>query len=398
MAGQNLATLTNLLKEFYGPGITESLVQESPFFQKLQKGSGFTVIDGNEFVIPVHLKRNTGVGARPEMGVLPTAGNQGYQSFKQQVVYNYGKIQVTGQSIKQTKTDKGAFGRVLPIEMDGLKNDLKRELNWQFIHNGAAPRGSIAAGVASATQTVSPVYADILQENMLVDIYSPDFVTPRATGVTINSVNLDYTTWNVTSVTLSQSVTTTTGDVIVRSGNHGYEIVGLDGIVGNGNAYGNINGATNAFWNSPVLTNGGTLRPITEDLWQRGVDAAGRAGGNPTFWMSTRNVRRNFFNQLSTAKRTVNTKDYEGGFTSVTFDGKEIFIDDMCPANTMYGIDPTYLKIYETDQMGWMDDDGDILHRNLDGSDGVYAVHRWYSNLGCNKRTSTVKIGDLSEN
>lgn len=401
MAGQTLSTLTNLLKEFYGPGIVESLMQESPFFTKLNTEAGMT-IDGYEFNIPIHLKRNSGVGARPELGVIPAAGNQAYQNFKLQVVYNYGRIQVTGQTIKQSKTDKGSFARVLPIEMDGLKNDLKRELNWQFLHNGSAPRATVSAAASATTSvSVNPVYADILQENMLVDILPSGGGAAKYTGLTVQSVNLDYTSWNVTSVTLSSAVTLNVGDYFIRSGNNGYEIVGLDGIVGNGNSYGSINGAQNAFWNSPVInaaSGGASTGPITEDLWQRAVDTVNRAGGMPSMWMSTRNVRRNFFNQLSTAKRTVNTIKYEGGFSAVEFDGKEIFIDDMCLPNTMYGIDPTYLKIYETDAMGWMDDDGDILHRNLNDTDGVYAVMRWYSNLGCTKRTSTVKIQNISEN
>jgi hypothetical protein len=397
MAGQTLATFDAVLKDFYGPGVVESLNQEVPFLALLEKESNPVVISGRRFLIPIHLKRNSGVGARPELGTLPTAGNQGYADYTLQAVNNYGVVSFSGQTIAASRNDKGAFGRVAQLEMDGLKNDLRLELNWQFQRNGKAARATIASGASSATQTVNAVYANILQEGMVVDIYDSTITTPKATGLTIQSVTIDPKTFNVTAITLSQSVTTATGDVIVRSGNVGYEITGLDAIVGNG-TYGGINPANYAFWQSPVLDNGGTPRALTEDLFQRAIDVAHRAGGGQVkFFFTTPNVRRNYFNQLATMRRVVNTIKYDGGFTSLEFEGKEIFVDDMAIPGVMFGIDPEYVKIYETDQMGWMDDDGTILHRDLTNKDAFYAVMRWYSNLGCTKRSALVKVTDLQE-
>jgi hypothetical protein len=397
MAGQTLATFDAVLKDFYGPGVVESLNQEVPFLALLEKESNPVVISGRRFLIPIHLKRNSGVGARPELGTLPTAGNQGYTDYTLQAVNNYGVVSFSGQTIAASRNDKGAFGRVAQLEMDGLKNDLRLELNWQFQRNGKAARATIASGASSATQTVNAVYANILQEGMVVDIYDSTITTPKATGLTIQSVTIDPKTFNVTAITLSQSVTTATGDVIVRSGNVGYEITGLDAIVGNG-TYGGINPANYAFWQSPVLDNGGTPRALTEDLFQRAIDVAHRAGGGQVkFFFTTPNVRRNYFNQLATMRRVVNTIKYDGGFTSLEFEGKEIFVDDMAIPGVMFGIDPEYVKIYETDQMGWMDDDGTILHRDLTNKDAFYAVMRWYSNLGCTKRSALVKVTDLQE-
>jgi hypothetical protein len=397
MAGQTLAVFDAVLKDFYGPGLVEALQQEVPFLALLEKETNPVVISGRRFLVPIHLKRNSGVGARPELGTLPTAGAQGYADYTLQAVYNYGRITFSGQTIAASRNDKGAFARVAQLEMQGIKDDLRMDLNWQFLHNGQAPRATIASGANSATQSVNAAYINILQEGMVVDIYSSDFSTTRATGLTIQSVVMDPSTFNVTSITLSSSVNTTTGDVIVRSGNHGYEITGLDAIVGAG-TYGGINPASYALWQSPVLANGGTQRNLTEVLFQQAVDTVKRAGGGQVkFFFTTPGVRRNFFTQLQTTKRTVDTINYEGGFNSLVFEGKEIFVDDMAIPNTMYGIDPEYIKIYETDQMGWIDDDGTILHRNLNDTDGVYATMRWYSNLGCTKRNAMIKVADLIE-
>jgi hypothetical protein len=396
VAGTNLSTFDAALKEFYGPGIVDDLYEEVPMLKLLEKGES-VVISGRRFVVPVMLGLNQGVGARPENGVLPSAGNDVFQDVIFSSAYNYGTVSFTGQVIAQSRDDKRAFGRAAKLGMDNLKKSMRLDLNFQFLHNGKAARATINAGVTSASVTVDPTFSSQLPKGMVVDIYDTTLTTQKYTGLTVQAVTLDTSTWTVTGLTLSSAVTVVSGDVILRSGNKGFEINGLDGAVGAG-VYATIDPATYEQWQSPVLGNGGVVRPITEDLFQRAVDTAENASGsNLKYWFTTKNVRRNFVNQLATTKRTVNTIKYEGGFDSIEFAGKEIFVDPMAIVNTMYGIDPEYVKIYETDGMGCIDDDGMILRASLDGSDSVTAKMRWYSQLGVTYRAACVKITDINE-
>lgn len=397
---QNLTQFDPVLKEFYGPGIVEELNEQVPFLKLIEKDAGNVQFDGRRWLVPIHTGRNSGIGARAEQATLPTAGAQTYVDYTIKPSYQYGGIKVTGQVIEQSRTDKGAFGRAVQLEMENLRNQFRSDLNFQFQRDGTGVRGTVGS-LASNTITLSAaVPYDLLFENMKIDVLTSNFATNRGSA-TINSVTLDPKTWTVTAITLDAAPAGTTGtDVIVRSGNYtagtgGNEILGLDAVVGAG-TYGGINPATYAIWQSPVLDNGGTNRPINYSLFQQAVDVGNIAGGGQLkYFFTTPDVRRSFFLYMTSEKRIVNSKTYEGGFDSVEYDGKEIFVDRMCKANTMYGIDPQYLYRLETREMHWIDDDGTVLHRAFDNTDTYFANMRYYVQLACTKRNAMVKIKDI---
>lgn len=394
---QNLTQYDAVLKEMYGPGIVEELNEQVPLLKLIEKDAGDIPFVGRRWIVPIHTGRNTGIGARAESAVLPSAGAQTYTDYIMKPTSQYGGIKLTGQVIEQSRSDKGAFGRATELEMTNLRNQLRSDLNFQFQRDGNGVRGTVGS-ISTNTITLSTAIPyDLLFENMKVDVLSSNFGTNRGSA-TIQSVTLDPKTWTVTAIVLDAAPGGTTGtDVIVRSGNYGNEITGLDAIVGAG-TYGNINPATYSVWQSPVLDNGGTLRPINYSLFQQGIDVGNIAGGGDVkYWFTTPDVRRNFFLYMTSEKRVVNTKKYDGGFDSVEYNGKEIFIDRMCKANNMYGIDPAYLYILQTRELHWIDDDGTILHRSFDNTDTYFANMRYYVQLACTKRNAMVKIKDIQQ-
>lgn len=398
MAGQNLTQFDAVLKEFYGPGIVEELNEQVPFLKLIEKDAGLIKFDGRRWLVPIHVGRNSGIGARAEGAVLPTPGAQSYQDYTVKPTYQYGGIKVTGQVIQQSRTDKGAFGRAVQLEMEHLRNQLRSDLNFQFQRNGTGKRATISAAASSSTSiSVNAVPYDLLYEGIVIDIYDSTLATQKYTGLTVNSVTMDPTTWNVTAAVLSSAVTVSADDVIVRSGNLNNEILGLDAVVGAG-TYGGIDPSNYAVWQSPVLSNGGTARPINYSLFQQAIDVSEKAGGGKLkYFFTTYDVRRNFFLYMTSEKRIMNTKTYEGGFDSVEYNGKEIFVDRMANAGTMYGIDPEYLYRLETRELHWIDDDGTILHRSFDNTDTYFANMRYYVQLAATKRNAFVKITDIQE-
>lgn len=399
---QNLTQFDAVLKELYGPGIVEELNEQIPLLKLIEKDAGTIPFVGRRWLVPIHTGRNSGIGARAENAVLPSAGAQTFVDFTIKPSYQYGGIKVTGQTIEQSRTDKGAFGRAVTLEMENLRNQFRSDLNFQFNRDGNGARGTVAS-IATNTITLSAaVPYDLLFENMAVDIFSSNMGTLRGSA-NISSVVLDPKTWTVTSVTLDAAPGgVVANDVIVRKGNYtagvgGNEVIGLDAVVGAG-TYGGINPANYAIWQSPVLDNGGTLRPINYSLFQQGVDVANIAGGGQLkYFFTTPAIRRNFFLYMTSEKRVVNTKNYDGGFDAIEYDGKEIFIDRMAKPNQMLGIDPQYLYRLETRELHWIDDDGTILHRSFDSTDTYFANMRYYVQLACTKRNAQVKIKDIQE-
>lgn len=397
MAGpsiQNLTQFDPVLKELYGPGIVEELNEQVPFLKLIEKDAGNVAFDGRRWLVPIHTGRNSGIGARAEGAVLPTAGAQTYVDYTIKPSYQYGGIKVSGQVIEQSKTDKGAFGRAVQLEMENLRNQFRSDLNFQFQRDGTGVRATINAGSSGTTVTIGATPYDLLFENMLVDIYDATLTTNKGTR-TVSAVTLDPKTWTVTGITIDSALVVVNTDVIIRSGNKGNEVTGLDAIVGAG-TYGGINPSSYSIWQSPVLDNGGTNRPINYSLFQQAVDVGNIAGGGQLkYFFTTPDVRRSFFLYMTSEKRIVNNKTYEGGFDSIEYDGKEIFIDRMCKANNMYGLDPQYLYRLQTRDLHWIDDDGTILHRSFDNTDTYFANMRYYVQLACTKRNAMVKIKDI---
>jgi hypothetical protein len=387
-----------LLKELYGPAIVNELNESVPFLNLIEKGAGTIPFSGREWVVPIHTGRNSGIGARAQGAVLPTAGNQKYTDYKISYTNQYGSIKVTGQAIEQTKNDKGAFGRAISLEMDGLRKNMRTDLNFQFLNDGTGTRATVTSWSTATATLATAVTYDLLNPDILVDVYDSTLTTQKASGVsiTIPAGGFDPKTWTVTQVTLSSTPTGgAANDVIVRSGNLNAEISGLGVTVGS-STLGGINPSNYPVFQSPVLDNSGTLRGINESLFQQASDVTDIAGGEEAkYWFTRPEIRRQFFLFKTAQNRNMPKKTYDGGFESIEYDGKEIFIDRMAPANKLFGINPAYLYILETAPMHWIDNDGRILYRDPGRTDSFLADMRYFVNLGCTMRNAQVLIKDL---
>lgn len=388
-----------ILKELYGPAIVNELDDTVAFLKLLERDAGTIPFSGREWVVPIHVGRNSGVGAVAQGGTLPTAGNQKYTDYKLSYTNQYGAIKVTGQAIEQTKNDKGAFGRAIALEMDGLRNNFRTDLNFQFLNDGTGKRASAASWSSNTATLSTAVTYDILNPDILVDVYDSTMATKKLSGSTVTIASFDPSTWTVSQVTLSgtASPALAAGDVIVRAGNLNAEIVGLNKTVGAG-VLGGVDPSSYPVFQSPVLGNSGTLRSINEGLWQQAKDVGKIASGEtPKYWFTRPEIRRQYYLFKSAQNRNINTKKYDGGFDSLEFDGLEIFEDKMAPANKLFGINPAYLYILETGPAHWIDTDGRILYRDPSRTHSFLADFMYFVNLGCTKRNAQVVVSDLQQ-
>ena len=143
MAGANLTTLSNILKEYYQGPVVEQLNKEVLLLGRLESKSEDLV--GKRAYVPLSATRTGGIGARAENATLPAAGNLSYDKAVYDLKYLYGKVSVTGPSMAKTKSEAGAFLQVLKSELDGLRMDLRKDLARQVYGDGTG----VIAGVAS---------------------------------------------------------------------------------------------------------------------------------------------------------------------------------------------------------------------------------------------------------
>jgi hypothetical protein len=401
-----LATIESYLKEVYQGRIREQLNDEIVALKRITRsGAGVTNEVGGKYVtFPIHTRRNSGIGSRFENEALPTPGQQGHAAARVGLKYAYGGVQLTGQAISLSDTDAKAFAKALDNEVEGLKNDLKKDMNRQIYGNG---NGAVGVATGANTGAVVPVAdARLFQIGMVVD---------TQTGTTVDNTNLvvasvDLTPGaNTVTFTTTPSTALASADIIVRAGSGiaaggTKEITGLAAIVSDSGTLYNINPATEPEWKASVDANGGTPRALSEALMIRMTDSIRTKGGSTTLILQSLGVRRAYFNLLSQLRQTVNTQEFTGGFSGLAFttDRGEIPVvaDVDAPLNTQWFINEDAVTYYRDEDWHFIDRDGSMWKQVRDANgdyDAYYARMVEYHELGTDRRNSHGVIKDIIE-
>jgi hypothetical protein len=396
-----------VLKYRYLGPIRSQLNDEVLITQILDLDSKNIDLDGLSAYVPLKYGRNSGVGARREYDTLPTAGNQAYKHVNFDLTYQYGRAQFSGQAIQKTKTDAGAFVRVITSELDGLRKDLTLDLARQFYGDGSGTVATIPTGAASATQTLASTEAidkGFIDLNMVVDIGTIANPVARATGLTVTDVDPVTGT-----ITLSSSVTTSNGDIVFRSGNAdatgSKEITGLQAMITtSASALGGIDGtqAGNKWWNNLYDTSGGalSLSNLMQD-WNK-VHARGLRSDNAVA-LTTPGLARRLFagTDFASNVRFVNTQTMKGGFESISFSAGSgtinMVTDRHAPYGKNYFIDKSALQVYSPGDWDYLARDG-LTIKWVQNVDAFQSILFRYVNLGINERRTSLVMSGLTDN
>lgn len=404
MAGATLTTADAALKEWYLPGAREQLNNEIPFLAQVEKN--YEMIEGRRAVLSLHMSRNSGVGARPELGTLPTAGSQGYAEERVPVYRQYGSIQLSGPSIRAMKSNSGSFVRQTESEMTGVTNDLKRDVSRQAW--GDQSGKIVTLGTTSNTvkvtvaTTATAVQMRGLSVGMVIDIgtvASPTTVVSAATIVSIDdTVGASY-------VTIDSAVTTSSSHFIFRSGSVGvntsYEINGAQSIVSSAGTLFNVNPSTYPKWKSYVNGNSGTNRALSENLMATVVQNVQiQSGDYPKAAICSDGVFRAYSSLLTSLKRSTNTTQLKGGYSALDFNAASGTIpvtwDRDCPSNKVFFFNwDNLLEVREAD-WEFMDEDGAVLSR-VAGLDAYGATLFMYHELTTDQRNAHGLLFDVTE-
>jgi hypothetical protein len=401
-----LATIESYLKEVYQGRIREQLNDEIVALKRITRsGAGVTNEVGGKYVtFPIHTRRNSGIGSRFESEALPTPGQQGHAAARVGLKYAYGGVQLTGQAISLSDTDAKAFAKALDNEVEGLKNDLMKDMNRQVYGSGNGAIG-VATG-ANSGATVPVADARLFQVGMVVD---------TQTGTTVDNTNLVVASVDLSVGANTVTFTTTPGtslasaDIIVRAGSGiaaggTKELTGLAAIVSDSGTLYNIDPSVEAEWKATVDDNGGTPRALSESLMIKMTDAIRTKGGSTTLILQSLGVRRAYFNLLSQLRQTVNTQEFTGGFSGLAFttDKGEIPVvaDTDAPLNTQWYINEDALTYYRDEEWHFLDKDGSMWKQVRDSNgdyDAYYARMVEYHELGTDRRNSHGVIQDITE-
>jgi hypothetical protein len=398
-----LSTITPLLKEVYQGRIREQLNNEVTTLKRITRSSsGVSNETGGKYVtFPVHTRRNSGIGARNEMEALPAAGQQGHAAARIGLKYQYGGIQLTGQAIALSETDPKAFAKALDNEIEGLKNDFKKDLNRQIYGSGNGAIGTVKTN-GTGVNIVAVTDARLFQIGAVVDVVTVSGPTVAVSGRTVTAVDL---TSGANTVTLSGATfNVTAGQIITRTGSSFREITGLESIIASSGTLYNIDPSAEPEWTAEVSSNGGTARALSEGLMIQMADRIRTRGGSTTVIFQSLGVRRSYFNLLSQQRSVVNQQEFKGGFTGLAFttDNGEIPVvaDVDAPLGKQYFVNEDALTFYRDQEAHWLDRDGSMWKQVRDASgdyDAYYARLVEYHELGTDRRNTHGLISDIIE-
>lgn len=412
-----VSTVSKVLKDRYLGPVNGQLNSDVLVFQLLQLDTQNIDLDGNQAVVPLHKGRTSGIGARLENETLPTAGNQSYERAVYDLTYQYGRAQFSGQAIQKTKTDAGAFIRVMTDELDRLRDDLGLDLARQVYGDGSARIVELnSANAGSATQTVRRIGGSVadseaidkgfLYPGMLVDIGT--LANPRVLLTADPIVSVTSSTSTVVTTTVYTPVAGT--HFMFRASNANAssvskELTGLQAI--NSTAANTIGGldsstAANGFWN-PVRNNINGAVALTSLMQDTNkVNAQGAKPSNLKV-ITTPGIARRLFEtaDFKSNVRFVDTSagsmTLKSGFETLSFSAGagtySLVTDRLAPWGQIHGLDTTQIKVFSPGGWDFLSRDG-LTIRWVSDKDAFQAVLFRYMNLGTARRnTSFVEYG-----
>lgn len=378
MAGATTTTIDAILKDDYlGPmrsAITEANVLWNQFEQNSED------VYGRKAIIPIHRGRNAGTGSYAEGGALPAAGAQKYSDAIYTMTNLAGRMQITGQAIEQSKTDRGAFARGLQRELDSLVDDFINDIN-RIMESDATGQLALAngAGVGTVTLIVDNPGTNFMMEDQII-------VIGAAPAVKIATVDSD------TQVTLAAARSWSDNDVIIKEG--AAETNGLGNLVLNTGTVGGVSATGNLWWQS-YLKDAAAVS-ITLALIQditTGVEK--RTNKKPDFYVSDFAQRDKVAALLVAIQQIVNSTELKGGFTTMTVNGLPWIADKDATAQKVRALTKKHFNRFQNTEMGWMDGDGNTLSRVTD-KDAYEATYKLYWAFGVDNRRNHAVLTNLA--
>ncbi len=388
--GQNLSNFDAMLKEFYPNDVVMDLVkQKAPFYFEFKKSKRISA-DGRRVIQPVHTARNVGVSALGSGGLLPTAGNQGYVDLTIGYKYVYGRVDIGGTVMKQTRTSQGAFDDVMDTEIEGAIKDGARDLSRQVQGDGTGTLCQISDTNANATHSLingqgvadnDDIPGRLLAANQIVVGITAltgawEFVrTIQSVASTLQSLTFTATVTPSAANTILVRGGSASGTVLADTA-YNNEIIGLLGMVDDGTYVSSYFGNTRSSYPGLQATRldlgAGNL---SLDIMHRAFHAVDQTGdGKIGMLVANQVTAREYYALLQVMKRYVDTAALspDGGLKrradnqgyDIEFNQVPVREDRDTPLGLLFGLDLDSFRRYSITEGEWADDDGRILLRN----------------------------------
>lgn len=394
-------TISNIgavLKKIIIPVIQEQLPKENVLFAKVKRNSGVTVAN-NTIYIAARTQRHSGIYSVAE-STEPRSGKSAYSNPYDSIKYAFGTLELTDQAIEATSGGTKALASILQTEINALKEDILADFNRQMHGAGRGKLctiGSAATGLTvylgTASGSLSPTGNDpteYLVPGMFIHINTGAAVeiatvVPSATIPTITLVS------DAVSVlhphVLNFVVTKEQGTTILGTTGSSVEIMGLAGIIDDGDnlpTIHNITRSTNAWACANVEDTATTLTEAQMISLYLKCKRYGFGGSGVV--MMNEPLYSKYASLMTSLKKTADTKEIiSGGFRGLDFmDGVGVMLDFDTWQGYVQMVDFDSLTIAEmTEPWKWLEADahGGILKRSASNRTIWEGTLKYYCNL-----------------
>jgi len=286
---QSVTSGVGELKNFYQGPMQDQFNEEIAIWRGSEKGKASW--SGAQVNRPLRVRRNQGIGATSDGGVLPAIGRQTTIQAVILAKYNYLRFGLTAGMIAAAQSDKGSFVRAAAYELEmgynDLKSDCNRQMSWDGTGDLARANSAAAASTAVSLKGREDTEAALkfIDVGACLDIYTSAGVLVQS-SVTVSSISSGTNSSATATVVFDQAVTCSANDIFVRSGSFGNEIQGLlTQLDGGTSTVFSIDRATylqtqgNVVFCTSTGATGGAGQPLSLDYLQQAEDAAERRGG-----------------------------------------------------------------------------------------------------------------------
>ncbi len=362
------------LKNFYQGPIIDLLNEEVAIYRAAEKvKQGWS---GAQINRPLRTNRNQGIGATTDGGNLPSIGRQTTVQATILSKYLYLRFGVTGPMIKASASDVGSFVRSAAYELEQGYKDLKSDLNRQLSWNGV---GTLAqtntAAVASQTLVIkgresTEQALKFIDVGMVLDQYTAAGALVQA-GVAVNSITAGDASSATATLSVSIPVTSSVGDIWVRSGSYNQEVQGLlyalDGATST--IYGVDRSTAISYQGNVADNNAGQLTlSAMQSVFNAGLQR-GNVGSFNAVWCDFASL--GYYQKLLTPdKRYTNTVEGDGSFGKkgkfyLDFNGIAMVPDKDCPTR-LFMLPAEVLKMMVLCEMEFADETGSMYIAQTD--------------------------------
>lgn len=398
MAGANTSNVSGILKNIYDNYVIQMQNLKARAIDEIVKSSKNYNAAGKGFFGAINDYGNESVGALNESETFRTIDSEHYQQWKVTPKVLVAPIQFSGLLAKSAEGDQESFANAVVRELDMAKERLRADQNRQFYGAGKGTLAKVKTATLSTDSEVEVDSTQYLRDNMVVDIF-------RASTKTIDSARITKVNRATGKVTVSAPLGTALAvdDEIVKENvrdsapSDGKEMMGLRGIVDDGTdlaTFQDISVASTPVFSSRRINASGAS--LTSDLLQLLEDDVALVSGDEIDMLIMHRKQRRKYLELVTPDKRFHDLNMDAGFSKLTFNGKELWLDKDCQVDTVYGIKKSELRKFELAPMGLAGHEGSDKYLRLSNQDAyqTYWVH--YCNLGTGKRNAHGKIVGLS--